>query len=83
MNTGIENQIHTVTIHFVIFDQDAFDLAMEDLQHADVFGDDEGPDDNTIVENLDLLLCHLDVLASYREAENISFYDVGIERVAK
>lgn len=83
MSNGIMDKIHTVTIHFLIFDQDAFDLALEDLKHADVFGEGEGPEDNTIEENLDVLLCHLDSLASYRGLNNIAFYDVGIERVAK
>jgi hypothetical protein len=73
----------TITMTFKMFDQDAFDDALNDLQAAGVWGEGEGPDDNTIEENLDILVCHMDVLATYRERENVAWYDVGLERVEK
>jgi hypothetical protein len=78
-----EEPIYSFTMTFRIFDHDAFELALEDLQHAKVWGDEEGPDDNTIEQNLEILVEHLDVLATYRENDNTSYYDIGIERVSR
>jgi hypothetical protein len=83
MATESPPHVHTVVMHFIVFDEDAFNMALEDLENAEVFGEGEGPGDNSTEENLDILVCHLDVLANYRGLENIAFYDVGIERVTR
>jgi len=82
-DAGPKAPVVTVTMHFRIFDQEAFDFALEDLVNADVFGEGEGPEDNTVEENLEILITHLDVLANYRENMTTSFYDIGIERLSR
>lgn len=79
--TQTTDQVYTVTYRFRIFDEEALKDALEDLRFGGVFGDGESHEDNTIEENLDILLGHLDVLADVREIANVAFYDVGIERV--
>lgn len=79
----IEAPVVTITMSFRIFDQEAFEFALEDLANADVFGEGEGPEDNTVEENLEILITHLDVLANYRENMTTSFYDIGIERLSR
>jgi len=74
-------KVHSFTMSFRIFDPDAYEMALEDLQNAEVWAEDEGPQDNTIEENLEILVKHLDVLAYYRERQNIAFMDIGIEQV--
>ena len=64
-----------------IFDPDAYEMALEDLVNADIWAEDEGPADNTIEENLEILVKHLDVLATYRELDNIAFMDIGLTQV--
>jgi hypothetical protein len=78
-----QEETYSFTMTFRIFDRDALDDALNDLKSAEVWADDEGPDDNTIEENLEILVEHLDVLATYRERDNIAYTDIGIERVAQ
>jgi len=81
LNPSPEGEVYSFTMTFRIFDQDAFDLALEDLGNAEVWSDDEGPDDNTVEENLEILVEHLDVLAHYRGNLTTAYTDIGIERV--
>jgi len=77
----VSERIVTVTMRFRIFDEDAFEMALEDLEHAEVFGEGESAADNTVEENIGILITNLDVIANYRETETTCFLDVGIERI--
>ena len=76
-------KVYSFTLAFRIFDRDAYGMALEDLQNAKVWAKDEGPEDNTIEQNLEILVEHLDVLADYRGNKTTGYYDIGIERVAQ
>jgi len=71
---------YSFTMSFRLFDRNGFFMALEDLKNAGVWADDEGPLDNTIEQNLEILIEHLDVLATYRGLDNIAYMDIGIER---
>jgi hypothetical protein len=77
--TGINGKTYEVKYRLRVFDEEALELAMDDLQDADVFGDGESWRDNTVEENLDLLILHLDVLARYRESETYDLMSCGVE----
>ena len=77
------DKTYSFTMKFRIFDQDAFEMALEDLQNAKVWAEDEGPADNTIEQNLEILVEHLDVLADYRGNKTTGYYDIGIEKVSQ
>lgn len=79
--TESESKVYSFTMSFRIFDHDAFQWALEDLENAYVCGEGEGLGDNSIEENLEILVKHLDVLAIYRELDTISFISIGIEQV--
>jgi hypothetical protein len=76
-------KVYSFTMAFRIYDYDAYQLALEDLQNGEVWAEGEGPEDNTVAENLEILVEHLDVLADYRERQNIAYTDIGIERVTQ
>lgn len=78
-----DEKVYSFTMAFRIFDQDAFELALEDLQYGGVWDKGEGPADNTTVQNLEILVEHLDVIASYRGNETTAYTDIGIERVSQ
>lgn len=76
-----DGQVFTITMSFRMVDQNLFDIAINDLEDAEVWGEDEGPDDNTIEENIDILVGHIDVLSYHREQHNIGWCEMGLERV--
>ena len=78
----LDGQVFSFTMGFRILDQDAYEMALEDLKNAEVWAEDEGPDDNTVEENLEIIVNHLDVLAYHREQHVISYIDLGLERVS-
>lgn len=71
-------KVFTITMHFRITDRSSFEQALDDLYAAGVWGEDEGPHENTVEENLEILVKHLDVLATYREEAAVHFEDVGL-----
>lgn len=78
---GTEGKVYEIGFKFRVFDEDALELAFEDLENAEVFGPGESYKDNTVEENLALVLKHLDVIARFRELESISFIDMGFEEI--
>ena len=81
MSMESPEQTYSFTMTFRIFDQDAYELALEDLQNAEVWGEGEGPQDNTIEQNLEIVVEHLDVLATYRGNDTTHYLDIGLEKV--
>jgi hypothetical protein len=78
----LDGQVFTVTMNFRMVDQNAFDDAVSDLDAADVWGEDDGPDNNTIEELIDIMVGHIDVLAHHREQPNVGWLDMGLERIS-
>lgn len=76
---GTEGKTYEVKYRLRVFDEDALEMAMDDLQGAEVFGPGESWKDNTVEENLDLLILHLDVLARVRESEDYDLMSCGVE----
>lgn len=70
----------TITLNFELVDEDLLDQALEDLKEAQVWAEDEGPQDNTVEENVDILVEHLDVLAQHRGVL-IDWEHVGLKRL--
>ncbi|MGE3483497.1 MAG: hypothetical protein AB7L09_02075 [Nitrospira sp.] len=76
---GTEGKTYTVSYKLRVFDEDALEQAMEDLQDADVFAAGESWHDNSVEQNLEILVLHLDVLARYRESETYDLLSCGVE----
>lgn len=79
--TGIQGNTYEINLKLRVFDEEALELAFEDLENSQVIPPGETYKDNTIEENLALILKNLDVLANYREIETIAFIDMGFEQV--
>jgi len=76
-------KVYSFTMAFRIYDYDAYQLALEDLQNAEVWGEGEGPEDNTVAENLEIIVEHLHLIAEQRERHDVAYTDIGIERVTQ
>lgn len=73
--------IYSFTMGFKIFDQDAYELALQDLFDAGVWAEAGWQGGNTIAQNIELLVENLDTLADYRGYSDTSYLDIGIEKV--
>lgn len=78
---GIEGMTYEVSIKLRVFDREALTLAFEDLENSGVIAEGESYKDNTVQENLALILKNLDLIANFREVESVSFIDMGFEEV--
>ena len=78
---GTNDKTFEVRLKLRVFDEGALELAFEDLENAGVLTDGLSYKDNTIEENLSLLVKNLDMIAVFREAENVCFVDMGFEEV--
>ena len=76
---GTTGKTYEVKYRVRVFDEEALELALDDLQECDVFGKGESWKDNTVQENLDLLILHLDALAHFRGSETYDLLSCGVE----
>jgi hypothetical protein len=71
----------TVSMTLRIISRSLFDRALAELREAGAIAFDEADYNNTDAENLDIVVCSRDILAHDRGVDQISWHDLGLQRI--
>lgn len=78
---GVEGQTFEINIKVRVFDEDALELAFEDLENAEIIPKGDDPNSYTVEQKIAMLIKNVDLLADYREIQSVCFIDMGFEEV--
>lgn len=79
--TGINGKTYEVGFKLRVFDEEALEFALDDLESVGVIDPEIGWKNNTVETNLQILVLNLDSLAAYRDSETYDLLSCGVEKL--